>query len=196
MYSKVIQYQGLDNDKREGIYWFNLAISEAMVLQTTYEDGPFMETMEKVIKLGDQAGIIKMFTTVIEVSYGQRHPDGEQFVKSHEIYMAFKQTDAYEQLFLWLVEIDNFVEFMNSVIKPEYVEQMKAVSARTEARLSEISNQPRIISNVPREELLAMSDEDFLALAGPDRKKWNKRTLTIASQRKNRVATEHTTIVS
>lgn len=193
LYSRVIQYQDLDNNEKEQIFWFNLSLSEAMLLQTTYEDGPFIQTMEAVVRNSDEAGIIKMFITVIEKSYGKRHPDGEQFDKSPEMFKAFRQTDAYERLFAWLIEIENFQEFMNSIVKPEYIELMKQATERTTAQVAEIKAQSKKISDIPKDELLKMPESEFFELAGP-KGTWNRRTTAIASQRKT--ATLQGTVVS
>ena len=64
--------------------------------------GGLSEMIRKIVAAQDTPAIIKIFKEIILKSYGQKSPDGRQFIKSPELSKAFSETEAYSQLFMKL----------------------------------------------------------------------------------------------
>ena len=115
MLAKKITYTDFNGVERTETFYFNLTKAELTKLQLTYPGG-FSEHIEEVIDAKDQARIIELFDDIIELSYGEKSEDGKRLVKSVELSKAFKETPAYDELFMELVSDEraaaNFVNAM------------------------------------------------------------------------------------
>lgn len=191
MLQKLIRYKDLDKNWIEEIFWFNINLDEAWILETEYkEGGSFMAEFERVIEVGDKAGIGKIYRTLIKASFGRRLPgDNIRFPKEDEngrpYYKDFMQTDAYLRLLVELMDVVNFKKFMDEVFDPEYIELMQASADKNTTLLAELEAKKaeRKIDEIPESELLAMSKDEFWKLAGSKGDR-NKRTVMIATKRK------------
>jgi hypothetical protein len=66
---------------------------------------------------------MQVIDELIEKSYGVKSLDGKRFEKSEDITRAFKQTPAYDELFMELVtDADKAANFVNGIL-PEVPQQ-------------------------------------------------------------------------
>ena len=116
MLKKTIKFIDYAGNERTEDHYFNLNKSEAtkMELSTT---GGLTQMIENIIAAQDNPAIIKIFEDLILKAYGKRSPDGRRFMKSEEISRDFKETEAYDQLFMELItDPKKAAAFVNSVI--------------------------------------------------------------------------------
>ena len=128
MVVKTIKYTDYDGNEREETFYFNL--NEAEITEMQYEQvGGLREFLDKITKSNDNVEIMKMFKKILLKAYGEKSADGRRLVKSEEISTAFTQTEAYNQLFLELVDggDEAMSEFINAII-PQSIKE-KSIQA-------------------------------------------------------------------
>jgi hypothetical protein len=118
MLKKTIKYVDFNNVERTEDFYFNLNKSEIQVMEMSTEGG-LVEKINRIVAHIDGAEIMKIFQEVIFKAYGEKSPDGRQFVKSEALSIAFSQTPAYDILFQELVtNPEKAAEFINAITPP------------------------------------------------------------------------------
>lgn len=128
MLGKEIAYTDYNGVERKETFFFNLSKAELteMQLGTT---GGWGEMMEKIISAKDTPSLVSAFKNVILKSYGEKSPDGKQFIKSEELSKAFSQTEAYSNLFVELLSDDEkAAEFINGIIPADLAAQVESAN--------------------------------------------------------------------
>ena len=120
MLKKTIKYTDFNGVEREDDAYFNLSKSELVKMELSIVGG-MTEMLDKLIKTQDGKGIIETVENIILSAYGVKSSDGRGFIKidkdGHRLADDFKQTEAYNQLFLELVmDSTKFAEFVNLII--------------------------------------------------------------------------------
>lgn len=106
MLIKKIKYTDYDGNERTETFYFNLSRSEIAELQLTYPGG-YAQYIERTVDSKDRPKLMEMFKDIIMRSYGEKSEDGRRLVKSQELSTAFKQTEAYDELFMELITDPN-----------------------------------------------------------------------------------------
>jgi len=112
MYKKTITYEDYNGNSRTEDFYFNITSAEfhKMQLETA---GGLKEKLETIMQKQNGHDVVEAIDYFILSSYGEKTPDGKRFVKSTELSDAFKQTDAYNRLWLELCynaeEASNFI---------------------------------------------------------------------------------------
>ena len=106
MLIKKIKYTDYDGNERTETFYFNLSRSEIAELQLTYPGG-YAQYIERTVESKDRPKLMEMFKDIIMRSYGEKSEDGRRLVKSQELSTAFKQTEAYDELFIELITDPN-----------------------------------------------------------------------------------------
>ena len=121
MLVKEITYTDYDGNKRTEKFYFNLNESELAELELTTPGG-MREWLEKITKSVDKVEIMKTFKKILMASYGEKSPDGKRLVKSEEISTAFTQTEAYNVLFLELINGSDIAmaNFINAIVPKKF----------------------------------------------------------------------------
>ena len=114
MLKKTITYTDYNGDEVTEDFYFNLTKAELMTLEL--KAGGLKETIERIAKERDTKKLVEMFEELIMVSYGEKSLDGKRFVKSKEMSEAFKQTEAYSELFMELLTTDKAIEFVRGIV--------------------------------------------------------------------------------
>lgn len=125
MLHKEIEYTDYDGNKVKETFSFNLNNAELLKMQLSTSGG--VETMiSTLIKNRDGKKIMDTIEAMILMSYGEKSSDGKRFIKSKELSEAFKQTEAYSELFCELcTDSKKTAEFFNAVVPPEVAEKAK-----------------------------------------------------------------------
>jgi hypothetical protein len=181
---RTITYQNLDGKTLTEDFYFHYSTGEATELKIRFGE-TMQERIEALVNAKDGEEIIKIFRGIIADSIGRKSPNGKSFIKNDEIREEFMGSDAYSEMLLWLLErTENMSEFVNGIFPTNMVERTAALEhARSSTKTSvelPVDNQtsssvllPRPnLTIVPekkfldytREELLAMSAEEFDAL--------------------------------
>lgn len=113
MLTKEITYTDYDGNKRTEKLYFNLNQTELTEMQFEHAGG-LREFLEKITESPDNVEIMKMFKKILLKAYGEKSPDGRRLMKSDEISKAFTETEAYNVLFMELIDggdiaISNFI---------------------------------------------------------------------------------------
>lgn len=128
MLKKVIEYEDFNGNMRKVNAYFHLG--EAELLKFLVMDGEYT-LREKVIRLFEQRNakeIMSTFEELIDASYGEQSLDGSQFIKSPEILAKFKQSPAYDVLFLELVtDASKAADFFNGIVPKKISDRMKEI---------------------------------------------------------------------
>ena len=116
MIKKTISYTDYNGIERTEDFYFNLTKAEIadMELSTT---GGFSELVKKIVDAKNVPQLVEIFKTVLHKAYGVKSPDGRRFMKNEELWLEFKETEAYSQLYMELATDDKkAADFINGVI--------------------------------------------------------------------------------
>ena len=116
MLKKTIKFVDYNETERTEDFYFNLSKAEVMEMEMSTTGG-LAERLTKIIAAQDQPAIIKEFKSLILKSYGEKSPDGKQFIKNEELATRFAQTEAYSNLFMELAtDNDAAAAFINGIV--------------------------------------------------------------------------------
>ena len=116
MIKKRIKYEDFDSVEREEDFYFNLTKTE-LVKWNYSESGGLEEAVKKIIDNKDAKELLKIYDKIITMSYGVKSPDGKKFVKSEEIINDFKDTNAYDVMFIeYLSHPESFNAFIDGIM--------------------------------------------------------------------------------
>ena len=116
MLKKTITFTDYNGTERTEDFYFNLTKAEIMEMEMSTAGG-LSEMLQNIVKAQDAPSIIKIFKDLILKAYGQKSPDGRQFIKKPELSEAFSQTEAYSQLFMELAtNADEAAKFVNGIV--------------------------------------------------------------------------------
>lgn len=119
MLHKKINYTDYDGNQVEETFLFNLTKAELMRMELSTSGG-VQNMVQTLIAKRDGAKIMEVFEDLILKSYGEKSPDGKRFIKSPELSEAFKQTEAYSELFCELcTNAEAAAEFFNGIVPPD-----------------------------------------------------------------------------
>lgn len=116
MLKKTIKYKDYDGNEREEDFYFNFTEAELSEMELSVKGG-LKQKLEAIVKAKNEPEIVKHFKEIILLAYGEKSPDGRQFIKSPELSKAFSYTPAYSILFMELAsDADAAAKFINGVI--------------------------------------------------------------------------------
>lgn len=116
MYKKTITYTDFFGEERKKDFYFNLTKSELTEMELRV-DGGLERLIEKITQTHDNKRLVDYFKEIIFKSYGEISEDGDRFIKSPELSIAFSQTPAYDILFMELTsDAAAAAEFINKII--------------------------------------------------------------------------------
>lgn len=131
MVKKTVKYVDFNNVEREEDLYFNLSLTEAIEMETKDPNGSFGKKLEGLINNSDVAAMLEVIEWVIQKTYGVRTEDGRSFVKNEEQLALFKQSAAYQQLYIDLLDDpDEAVKFINALVPtnlPKAFQNLKAI---------------------------------------------------------------------
>lgn len=116
MLKKTIKYVDYNDQERTEDFYFNLTKSEITQMEMSTEGG-LVEKINRIVAMKDGAEIMNIFQDILMKAYGEKSPDGRQFLKSEERSLAFMMTPAYDILFMELVtDPEKSAAFINGII--------------------------------------------------------------------------------
>lgn len=142
MYIRTIEYKDYDGNMRKEDFYFNLTKAELMEMELS-TDGGFDQWIRRIANAQNMPELIKLFKSLILMSYGEKSLDGKSFIKvdkdGRKLCDAFEQTAAYSVLFMELVtDTDAATEFINKVIPEDAAEAID--QAKTEGEIVSIED--------------------------------------------------------
>jgi hypothetical protein len=133
MLKKTIHYHDFDGNERVGDFYFNFTEAELAEMELSVNGG-FAKMLQSIIDAQDIPSIAKVFKDIIIKSYGVKSADGIRFEKSDELARQFTQTDAYNVLYMELVQdAKKMADFCNSLIPKSLAEKAAKLQAEKNA---------------------------------------------------------------
>ena len=163
MIKKTITYPDLDGNPITEDFYFHLSRSELTEMQLS-QDGGMEAYLKGIVASGNSAAIIELFKKIIEKAYGKRDPGGKRFHKSEEIWLDFCQSNAYDELFMELLNDEVQAAMFVKGILPSNLEHLTVVNEKVEETPEQPSVAPWIDEDrEPTEkELREMSREQLM----------------------------------
>ena len=151
MFSRTFNYKGYDGNEHKETWWFNLSESELMKMELGSVGG-INGMMNRMLREDHPDKIVDMFEKIILGSVGERSADGRRFLKrGGAVAEDFRETPAYDQLFLELVSSgEALATFLKGAI-PEEVRMNVEKAEAEQAKRQEESAAPEL-KVLPKEE--------------------------------------------
>lgn len=139
MFAKTIKYKDYNDNEREETFLFNLSEAEVMEMELGVSGG-MSEMLKRIVETQSGPEIADIFKRIILKSYGEKSLDGKHFRKSDEISEEFRNTDAYNKLFMELLTDNNALEeFMIGIMPVNPKEAREQVAAQTAGNIVPMS---------------------------------------------------------
>lgn len=137
MIKKEIEYEDYFGNKRKVTCYFGFTKTELLMMQSS-STGGLENTLKNIIETDKSDKIMEFFESIILDSYGEKSDDGTRFMKSDEIKKAFKETPAYDKLFLELLaNEDKAIEFVRGIMPKGVTITDEDVKKVTEGRMNQ-----------------------------------------------------------
>ena len=129
MLVKTITYNDYDGTERTETFYFNLNEAEISRMHLSI-DGGMKAYINKIVNAKSNVEIIKFFDKILEASFGVKSDDGRRLIKSPELFKAFTETEAYNQLYMELLDNQgkNAAAFIQAII-PDSAKEGNAISS-------------------------------------------------------------------
>lgn len=147
-------------------WYFMLDESDAIDMELMHRPD-VQEYVMGAVKNQKSRDLTTIFKEILFAAVGRK--DGNRLVKDEETINEFKFGGAFRQLFSEILEMDDAgAEFFSEMMPDRVVAQAKEQAEKVWTE----------------DELLAMTDDEFAAVAGRDEKDWSREHLLIAMKRK------------
>lgn len=114
MVKREIEYENYDGKKEKETFYFNLTKAEIQELEFDLPGG-FDGLTTKMHMDPSASDIVDAFKAILGKAYGEKLPNGKIY-KSEQNTSAFFASDAYSELFFWMMnnpeEAIKFIEAM------------------------------------------------------------------------------------
>lgn len=128
MLKKSITYTDYNENQRTEDFYFNLTKAELTMMDLS-ADGGLEQRIAKMVQQQKAPLIMKTFEEIILTAYGEKSDDGRRFVKSDELSQAFKETEAYSELFMELLTDDKAAAaFINGILPKDIAGKLADMS--------------------------------------------------------------------
>ena len=120
MLKKTITFTDYNGAERKEDFYFNLSEAECLEMEMSVQGG-LIEKINRIIAAQDNPSLFALFKDLVLSAYGEKGPDGRQFLKYDEngrrLSDGFKQTEAYSMLIMELATNAELAsEFVNGII--------------------------------------------------------------------------------
>lgn len=129
MLKKTITYKDYNDVERKEDFYFNLTQTELMKWDLKTPGG-LAAKLEKITQKFDVPSLTEFLEDLIDKSYGIKSDDGVRFIKDPKLSEMFRQTEAYDQLFIELFSDEKKTsDFINGILPKELLEQAQKQNA-------------------------------------------------------------------
>lgn len=123
MLKKTIKYMDFNDAERSEDHYFNLSKTEIMKMELGVKGG-LTEFIQRIISAQDTPALMEIFDELIHKAYGVKSADGKRFEKSEENWLAFKESGAYDVLFMELAtDANKAAAFINAIVPAELAQE-------------------------------------------------------------------------
>ncbi len=143
MLKRDIKFKDFEGRDKVKTAFFHYSAPELIDLEVKYPNG-LRDQMQYVLSQGDPQAIVEFVKEFVLDAYGIRTEDGESFIKTPEAKEAFRQSLAYETLFMDLAFNGQLAaEFINGVIPQDMGERVDKILADQGMTTEDIMRQAR-----------------------------------------------------
>lgn len=138
MLAKEITYVDFNGTKRTETFYFNISKTELIKWQVQEGYGLDQE-ITNLSKSENLKKTIEIFEKLIDYSIGIKSEDGKRLIKNDgEVAKEFKETNAYEVLYMELGTDDKkAADFINAVFPKLTEEEKKEIQQKVDAQKSQ-----------------------------------------------------------
>lgn len=134
MLKKRIKYVDFEGEERENDFYFNIARNELSKLMFSTPGG-YLEHLKKMVLVKDEATAHAMFEEILQMSYGEKSPDGQSFYKTdaqgNSLGLRFKDHAAYDVLFTELASSPEAMSKFIEGISPKFSDEEMAAAEKS-----------------------------------------------------------------
>jgi hypothetical protein len=136
MMSRTVVYEDYTDahEIQTEVHWFNISMADFARLEVGTKNG-LMATVQAMVDAKDNAEILAMFDKLVSIGYGVRLENGKLFDQDPKHFKRFKDTGAYNALFLDLLKggANDMAEFVSQIVPQAMAEEMAKEMAKREA---------------------------------------------------------------
>lgn len=134
MLKKTIKYEDYNGNQREEDFYFNLNKTELIEMANS-KSGGLDVLMERLVKQQNVKEILSIVKEIILKAYGEKSDDGKVLMKSEDISHKFECTEAFNVLFVELVEnSDEALKFINALLPEDVRNKIAQEQAKLNAQ--------------------------------------------------------------
>lgn len=136
MYKKTIKYEDFNGVVRNEDFYFYLSKTQLTKLNSRIEGG-IQDKFERIVNKLDVKQLVETVEDLILSAYGEKSEDGKRFIQTPEVRQSFEQTNAYDQLFMELINSpDGLADFIKKVLPQDL--QIKIEEEQKKGNIPEI----------------------------------------------------------
>ena len=133
MLKKTIKYTDYSGNEREEDFYFNLNKTELMEMAIS-KDGGLDVVLQRLMQKLEVREIFAIIKELILKAYGEKSDDGKIFEKSPELSHRFECTEAFNVLFMELVEdSDKALAFINALFPEDVRKKIEELRKQQDA---------------------------------------------------------------
>ena len=138
MLKKTITYEDYNGNTRKEDFLFNLTKTELMKWDLKTPGG-LAAKLERITQKFDVPELTSFIEALIDNSYGIKSDDGVRFIKDEKLSTMFRQTEAYDKLFVELLSDEKkTAAFINGILPKELMEEV--------AKQNKDANRPTLLN--------------------------------------------------
>lgn len=128
MLCKTIEFDDFNGVHRKEDHYFHMSKAEVIKFLTTTGDYTLDKVVLRLTKERNGKKIMEIFEDLIHMSYGVKSDDGRRFIKNDEVWNAFHESNAYNELFLEIVtDAKKAANFMNAIIPEDLAAEVSKI---------------------------------------------------------------------
>lgn len=101
MYKMPVKYTDYNGVEKEKTFYFNFTKAEVAEMELSVSGG-YAEMLQRIIDAQDAPVLIATFKELVLKAYGEKASDGERFIKTPELSLAFSQHPAFSDIYMKL----------------------------------------------------------------------------------------------
>ena len=138
MLKKTITYEDYNGITRKEDFLFNLTKTELMKWDLKTPGG-LAAKLERITQKFDVPELTSFIEALIDNAYGIKSDDVVRFIKDEKLSTMFRQTEAYDQLFVELLSDEKkTAAFLNGILPKELMEEV--------AKQNKDANRPTLLN--------------------------------------------------
>lgn len=145
MLKREISYEDLEGNTITDTFYFNLTRTEWLELESAHGESGIGGFFKKVGEAKDYKRFMDEFQRIILMAYGVKSEDGKRFIKNDQLREEFKQTFAYDVLFMDIATNEGqLLGFFKGITPKEFSTELDKLilASATASQLSAVPDAP------------------------------------------------------